>query len=361
MNVSLFGLCLGVVFVLTQSVFADTALYPQLRSFDDKREAQIESEMEAQLYPWFRAHESLFFEGTPRIDGAKVNLRSKAFVRPDGKANVVVLHGYDEEMEKYIELVYDLFRSGYNVFLMDLRGFGFSTRIAPDSKLIDIDQFDAYSKDLELFITQTIEKKAPEKPLLVFGHSTGAAVAVRFSQLYPKRAAGFVLSSPLFDMPTLIFSNEFAHRIFGFFTAMGFGSWPVPGQKKDSSYWDFHKSDNSSYPRWKAFYQLMEKPEMNFEELQGPSIHFVTEVTRALVDLKQLDVRKTLQAPYLVFQGGKDVWVRLPEQEKFCREVASCEFVRIDAAKHAIYYEADSIRVPYLKKILSYFEQVLAR
>jgi lysophospholipase len=332
------------------------AMAASIPPFDQGREAELEQLMREQLYPWFVAQASESLIGTPRADGEPVKLRAKAFVEKGAKANILLLHGYDEEMEKYIELVWDFRAAGYNVFLFDLRGFGFSSRLEDKAQTVYIDRFDAYIEDVQTALVPWLESKAPGLTLFLFGHSTGAAVATGYAQKNPQRVRGLILSSPLFEMSTDPLPPLWAGRLARLVDSLGAGASLVPGQGKGQDYWDFSHSDNTSKARFQAFFDIMQKPEMQFSPLRGPSFRFLGEVSRALEEMKATHYRLSIATPILLFQAEKDSWVKPQPQSSFCTEVKNCQFERVRAARHAIYAEGDTMRIPYLRRIFGFLE-----
>ena len=59
--------------------------------------------------------------------------------------------------------------------------------------------------------------------------------------------------------------------------------------------------------------------------------------------------------PILLFQAGKDTFVRSGGQNKFSRYAKDCRLVRIENAKHEIYNERDEILDNYIYQIIEFY------
>jgi len=69
---------------------------------------------------------------------------------------------------------------------MDLPGFGYSTREAPD----------VTPKDREEIAAELMELLAPGDPWIVAGHSMGGGVAVNIATMYPEKVSSLLLYAP---------------------------------------------------------------------------------------------------------------------------------------------------------------------
>jgi len=118
----------------------------------------------------------------------------------DVKAAFVIMHGLKDYSARYADLASTLAARGYSVYAFDLRGHGRSAgpRVAPD-------EWTDYVDDLDRFLTD-VEKREAGKPVYLFGHSMGGAIAARTAELHTPQVAGLVLSGPALaiDAPPLL-------------------------------------------------------------------------------------------------------------------------------------------------------------
>lgn len=104
------------------------------------------------------------------------------------KATLVIMHGLKDHSSRYATLAEELVTRGYSVYAFDLRGHGYS-----EGRRVWVDTFAQLVNDLDLFVGQ-VRKREPGKPLFVFGHSMGGAIATTFVLSRKPEVAGLVLS-----------------------------------------------------------------------------------------------------------------------------------------------------------------------
>jgi lysophospholipase len=166
-----------------------------------EREADFSEWAQKELVPWFNSQPDQFF--TSAVPTAQpVLLRYKAFLKDTAPAQIVIVHGFGERSEKFMEMAYDFHEAGYNVFVFDQRGFGRSTRVNPEGKdSIYVESFSNYAKDLEQFLIDVVKAPGP-KPTFLFAHSMGGLVSTLVMHDRPDLVDGAVLSAPMFKVAT---------------------------------------------------------------------------------------------------------------------------------------------------------------
>jgi acylglycerol lipase len=101
---------------------------------------------------------------------------------------VVVVHGLKDHSNRYADLAASLVANGFAVYAADLRGHGHSEGIR-----VYIDSFDQYLDDLDVLL-QLVMTREPGKPVFLFGHSMGGAIATLYTIRRAPKLAGLVLS-----------------------------------------------------------------------------------------------------------------------------------------------------------------------
>jgi alpha-beta hydrolase superfamily lysophospholipase len=112
---------------------------------------------------------------------------------------VVVVHGLSEHGGRYAQLADDLNRRGYAVHAMDLRGHGQS-----DGARGMILAFDEYLDDVEMLLARVADRY-PDKPVFLFGHSMGGAIAALLGIVRPPNVRGLILSAPAIQIGDKVF------------------------------------------------------------------------------------------------------------------------------------------------------------
>jgi alpha-beta hydrolase superfamily lysophospholipase len=131
------------------------------------------------------------------LGSAQYSLYYQAWL-PEGSAEavLVIVHGIVEHSGRYKALAEFLSASSIAVYAFDLRHHGRS----PGRKGY-IDNYDVTLKDIEAFIA-FVKTRQPAKKVFLFGHSMGAALALRSAQTNPGCVDGLLLSgTPLRIQP----------------------------------------------------------------------------------------------------------------------------------------------------------------
>ena len=118
----------------------------------------------------------------------------------DTRGVVVIMHGLKDYSAHYAAFASRLAAGGYSVYAFDLRGHGRSAgpRVMPSA-------WTDYVDDLDRWLS-TVEGREAGKPIFLFGHSMGGAIAARAAELHKPKLAGLVLSGPALaiDAPPLL-------------------------------------------------------------------------------------------------------------------------------------------------------------
>lgn len=139
----------------------------------------------------------------------------------NAKANVVIVHGIFEHLDRYDYLVDKLNNEGYNVYRYDARGHGRS-----EGKKGDLNKFDEFLVDLDYYINQ-IKKEHPDKKIVLLGHSMGGLVATSYASLFNEKIDYLVLSGACNKTPkaakALKFIPTFVTALLKYKNALGKG------------------------------------------------------------------------------------------------------------------------------------------
>jgi alpha-beta hydrolase superfamily lysophospholipase len=133
-------------------------------------------------------------------DRTQLLARAWPAATPEVRGVVVIMHGLKDYSARYQGFASRLAAGGYAVYAFDLRGHGRSAgpRVAPEHWLDYVD-------DLEQVLT-SVEKQQPGKPVFLFGHSMGGAIAALAAEDHRPQLAGLILSGPALaiDAPPLL-------------------------------------------------------------------------------------------------------------------------------------------------------------
>jgi lysophospholipase len=302
---------------------------------------------------WQQAKRS-YFSGVAEVDIAFIEL-----FHSSEHPTIVVSPGRCESYEKYQELAIELYHKGYNIFIIDHRGQGLSSRLLSNPHKGYVVAFDDYAKDLITFISDKVKPRITQTPFLL-AHSMGAAIALRTLQLSPNIVQSAALCSPMLQINsgnTPIGLAKLLIRVRCLFDKLlgrESGYFINQGDYKAKLFADNELTH--SLDRYKSFLDLYQStPNI---QLGGVTNHWLSEAVKANHDI--FDNLNCLRVPLMLLQAGKDSIVDNHVQNQFCREAA--RFCPISGpivfanAKHELLFETDDIRSEAVNQIQGFFQ-----
>lgn len=152
--------------------------------------------------------------GDSEFIGARDTRLVRRWWLPDGtpRAVIVLVHGLRDHSARYDALARALVEADIAVHAFDLRGHGKSA-----GDRVWVETFDDYVDDVERFL-KLVSTQVSGKPLFLFGHSMGGAIATLTTLTRKPALAGLVLSAPALKpgdevSPFLISVTGFLSRI----------------------------------------------------------------------------------------------------------------------------------------------------
>ena len=103
---------------------------------------------------------------------------------------VIVVHGLGEHSGRYYNLLKALANEKISFYAYDHRGHGNS-----GGSRGHLEHFEEYLLDLNIFIN-LIKQRNESLPILLFGHSMGGVIALKYVLDYPNQVDKIILSSP---------------------------------------------------------------------------------------------------------------------------------------------------------------------
>lgn len=121
-------------------------------------------------------------------------IRDTSVQDKDLKASFCIVHGYGENSDIFLESAIQYALNGFDVHLVDLRGFGMTggTRMA-GWKI----------HDLHYDVTALLKQANPNLPLILYGHSMGGLTVLTYLINNPNlNISAVVFSAPFLDFNT---------------------------------------------------------------------------------------------------------------------------------------------------------------
>ncbi|MGF1685202.1 alpha/beta fold hydrolase [Photobacterium japonica] len=279
-----------------------------------------------------------------------------AFTAAQHDKAILVVNGRIESYWKYQELFYDLTRQGYDVYALDHRGQGVSDRLAADTELGHVEQFDDYVADLATFYQTVIAPKGYHQRHLL-AHSMGGTIASLFLAQHPNLITSAVLSAPMHGIAIKNWMRPIASPLARVVEQFQRQPSYAPGQVP---YYPKPFADNPlshSAVRYQWFRQLYhDHPELR---IGGPSARWVWQSIAAAH--RSVAQAGNITAPLLVLQAGLDSIVDNVAQQRFCHTMQQAgrdgQLQIIDGAFHELLFERDDYRNPALKAALDHFRK----
>ena len=302
------------------------------------------------------------FESFSGVDEVIINYAS--FIQlQKGAPALVIVPGRSESYLKYQELVFDLYRQGYSLYIIDHRGQGLSGRLLSNQQKGYVTKFQDYVDDLRYLIENILPKTTSGKPYLL-AHSMGGAIACRYMQDSPGAIKAAVISSPMLGFNSGFLPQHFAKIVIASMLIMNKvldkTPWYFFGQKDYAETVFSNNRLSHSSNRYQRFINLYRHNKTI--QLGGVTTHWLAQGLSAQ-ELIFNNIAK-LKTPVLLLQGGGDIVVSQSAQNEFCRRLhlaqpQSCPNglpYKIEGALHELFFEIDTYRNKALTQSLAWFE-----
>lgn len=257
------------------------------------------------------------------------------------RGSVILLNGRKEFMEKYAETIRELNQRGFNVYSLDWRGQGLSSRMLANRHKGFIKNYDSYINDLNLFVRKIVQPDAAI-PLVVLAHSMGGHIALRFIHDHPEIADKIVLVSPMIDISTTPLPGWFVRLIAWIAIRAGLDHAYIIGSG-DYTVEKFKGNRLTSDPeRFMDENQaITENPDL---ALGGVTYGWLSETFESIDILTEPGFAKKITTPILTVSAGSDRVVSIEAQKRICSLMPNCRFTQITGARHEILKETDAVR-----------------
>ena len=267
------------------------------------------------------------------------------------RGTVVILHGFTESAEKFRETAYYFRKAGYSVFSLDLRDHGKSNHSSLKKERIETKDFSLYREDLNIFIEKIVKPEAKGRPIYIYSHSLGSAVALMYLEKYQGSVEKAVLSSPMIcgnmGMPVPV-----ASTVAKLICAVGGGKISAPGRCVFNPQQTFESSDATSFPRF-SYYHEKRKNEPLYQT-SGPSFSWVKASVEARDSILSEDNIRKIKADLLIFKPEEDKQL-LGEYTDMFAEKSHTEVIEIENSKHEIFMSENEELAYYYGKIFEFF------
>jgi lysophospholipase len=285
------------------------------------------------------------------FDGNRI--RYEEYRRTEEKSAVIIIHGFTESAEKFRETAYYFRKAGYSVFAPDLRGHGKSHHDSDNPLRVDIDSFDSYAQDLNIFINKIVRPLSKNKEIYIYSHSLGSTVALLYMMKYPVAVTKAVLSSPMIcgnmGMPTAV-----AGTVAKALCTLGGKKIGAPGRCVFDRNQTWENSDATSKARFDYYHK--KRVSEALYQTSGPSFSWVSASLRARDYILNDSNIKNLKGEMLIFKPQEDRQLLGEYTDRFARK-ANIKIKDVKNSRHEIFMSGDETLKWYMEEILEFFAE----
>ncbi|MGS0497829.1 MULTISPECIES: alpha/beta fold hydrolase [unclassified Pseudoalteromonas] len=267
------------------------------------------------------------------------------------KAAIVISSGRIEGLDKYQELIWELFKNNYAVFIVDHQGQGRSYRALANPHKGFVNKFTDYADDLALFDSQIVNTLYQGKKVML-GHSMGGAIAVDFLTRFKHNYSGVFLSAPMFDIYTKGTPKPLAKLAARTACLLGFNQCYALGQTDYLAY-DFLNNDlTSSEVRYQLFRQTYQSD--SILQLGGVTYGWLNAAFGFMATLEQ----QQLTLPVFIASAENDTVVDNQAQIALVHRQNNAVLQTFAGAKHELLFEQDTIRQAVLSRFYQFCDSL---
>ncbi len=245
---------------------------------------------------------------------------------------VCLMHGFGEHSARYHHVAALFARAGYAVIAIDARGHGRSA--GPRGH---VTRFEEFPRDLDLLVGEA-QKRWPDRPVVVVGHSNGGLIALHHALMSPGRVAAYAVTSPFLGFQVNV---PFAKVVAGRLMSKIWPTLALPTEidaavlSHDQAIVDQYRTD-----------PLV---------LSVASARWFTETTAAQATL--LETAREITAPFLFLASGKDELANPRVAEEVYHRLGSehREFELLPELKHEALNETGWAELA--RRIVEWFER----
>ena len=280
-------------------------------------------------------------------------LHYEAYEKLLSRGNIVILHGFTESAEKFRETAYYFRKAGYSVFSVDLRGHGKSHHDSENPLRVDIDTFDTYAEDLNIFIDKIVKPLSKDKNIYIYSHSLGSTVALLYMMKYPYSVSKAVLSSPMIcgnmGMPTAV-----AGTVAKALCSLGGKKVGAPGRCVFDENQTADSSDATSKARFEYYHEKRKREPLY--QTSGPSFSWVRASLEARDKIMSDGGISQLRAKMLIFKPETDRQLLGEWTDRFAHK-ADIKIKDVKNSRHEIFMSSDETLKWYMEEILEFFAE----
>lgn len=281
---------------------------------------------------------------------ADVEIYYKIFQQPNADRAILISTGRTEAAIKYKELVFDLYRIGFSVYIHDHRGQGKSGRMTEDGEMGYIDVFQHYIDDMKYFRDAFVQPRNYNKVYLLT-HSMGGAIGMTYLEQHPDDFDAAAFSSPMLGLKP---------GICGVVKVL-VGDKPkyaIGESKYEDDKVRFEGNTlTGSELRYNRMVQAFSKEPQ--ARLGGATYQWLNESCKQFEYM--FDNIESIETPFILFSAENEQIVYPGAHQRFIADAQklnkACIAYEITDAKHELLIEKDKARIETINQALDFFNK----
>jgi lysophospholipase len=280
------------------------------------------------------------------------------FARPDGATlrfghapatgaqlgAIVFLPGFRNFAEANFEAFRQFQAAGLEVYVLDLRGQGGSSRPLKDREKPAGVSFRFYADDVADFIAAEVRPKTAG-PVTLIGTSLGGQIALLTAADNPGAADRYFLAVPAIQPATAPHDPKVARAVAASLSLIGQANAYAPGvgpRDFPDAYVQATDGCAGDPVRGRAaFAWNLTQPELR---LGGPTNGWLKGLFTTADRLSDPQVLQTVAAPVMMINAGRDTYVDAAAAERACQHMPQCWSRLVPEATHCIWQARDAER-----------------
>lgn len=297
--------------------------------------------------------EEFYTQGTEGYSQGKVDIpiNYKIFEQKNNKEKAILISsGRTEAVIKYKELIYDLYRNGYSIYIHDHRGQGLSGRMTEDPELGYIDTFQFYIDDMKKFYDQYAKPKG-YKNIFLLAHSMGGAIGMTYLEQNPNDFNAAAFSSPMLGLKPPICRVVKILDVEKPKYAIGESEY-----KDDKTTFNGNRLTGSELRYDRMIDAFAKVPQAR---LGGASYHWIHKSCQQF-DYMFYNIDK-IKTPFILFSAENEQIVNPNAHQKFisaAQELGKVSVAyEVEDAQHELLIEKDEQRIKIINETLNFYSQ----
>ncbi len=307
------------------------------------------SDMETIVEPYVAQYE---MDGLFNSD-ENTTIHYRTYIKEDAAGNVVISNGFCESSEKYKEMIYYFLNCDYNVYIMDHRGQGYSTREEDNLSKVYVESFDEYVNDFESFMEQIVLPEIDDEPCFLFAHSMGGGIGTAVLEEHPEYFDKAVLNCPMID-PNVHMPKPLAEFTCNVMELFGNERGYVIGHYDFDYVEDFDIMAAGSPVRFDYYWQKMCADE--YLQTYGATYGWLKACLYGTDEIIKDENLEKITCPVLVFEAENDTLVNSYGINHLSNVVENSTLVYVPGSKHETYTTDNDTLIPYFNTIRAFLK-----